>query len=63
MDDCVFCSCFDAQFSYNVFFFFKRCFVRGRCGKSLRLDMMVGVTNAGQCDLSVLSAVVIVFGD
>lgn len=50
--------------SLTMFFFFlKRCFVRGRCGKSLRLDMMVGVTNAGQCDLSVLSAVVIVFGD
>lgn len=60
MDDCVFCSCFDAQFSYNVK---KRHFVRGRCGKSLRLAMMFGVTNAGQCDLNALSAVVIVFGD
>lgn len=41
----------------------KRHFVRGRCGKSLRLAMMFGVTNAGQCDLNALSAVVIVFGD
>lgn len=48
MDDCVFCSCFDAQFSYNVKK--KSHFVRGRCGKSLRLAMMFGVTNAGQCD-------------
>lgn len=39
------------------------CFVRGRCGKSLRLAIMFGVTNAGQCDLNALSAVVIVFGD
>lgn len=38
-------------------------FVRGRCGKSLRLAVMFGVTNAGQCDLNALSAVVIVFGD
>lgn len=38
-------------------------FVRERCGESLRLAIMFGVTNAGQCDLNALSAVVVVFGD
>lgn len=63
MDDCVFCSCFDAQFLYDVGEKKGGHFVRGRCGKSLKLAVMFGVSNAGQCDLNALSAVVIVFGD
>lgn len=41
----------------------KSHFVRGSCDKSLRLAVMFGVINVGQCDLNALSAVVIVFGD
>lgn len=59
MDDCVFA----VVLMHSSLVMFKRNhFVRGSCDKSLRLAVMFGV-NTGQCDLSALSAVVMVFGD
>lgn len=46
MDDCVFCSCSDAQFSCNVLKK-KSHFVRGSCDKSLKLDVMFGGVKQG----------------